>query len=318
MIKTYQNYESSNGISFHHSVSLPIDGRHAHYRAESHQYIEVMILLSGLVDYQIDGAVYKLNPGDCVVVNSRELHSLSIDPETPYERYVLQFSHDLIPKLLDIDLSFPFTNASSYRHIIPKNIVQQTKLVELMKKLCSQCSDKSRYNDALFISTIINCIVELNTAVDALLSSASHLIQTPKTTDHLLQGMIKYVNSNLTKDIRTDELASHLGVSESYLYRFCKRKLSISLHEYINNQKMQLAVALLNRGFTPQYVAIHLGYDYYTTFFTQFKKVVGRSPSEIVNKVPFKKTATPSDIKQAFNQSISKYEEERKNFVKKL
>jgi AraC-like DNA-binding protein len=182
-----------------------------------------------------------------------------------------------------------------------------------MKKLSSQCSDKSRYNDALFITTVINCVIELNIAVDTLLSSASHLIQTPKTTDNLLQGMIKYVNNNLTKDIRTEELASHLGVSESYLYRFCKRNLSISLHAYINNQKMQLAVALLNQGFTPQYVAIHLGYYYYTTFFTQFKKVIGRSPSEIVNKVPFVKTVTPPNIKQAFNQSISKYEAEKRN-----
>ena len=132
MIKTYSNYESSNGISFHHCVSLPVDGMHAKYRAESHQNIEILFLISGTIDYQIDGATYTLTPGDCVVVNSKELHSLTISPTTPYERFVLQFPQQLLPKLLNIDLSFPFANASIYKHIIPKNIVSKTNMLKII------------------------------------------------------------------------------------------------------------------------------------------------------------------------------------------
>jgi hypothetical protein len=70
-----------------------------------------------------------------------------------------------------------------------------------MQKLCAQSSDSSRYRDARFIATIIECVTELNIAVDTLLSSKNALLQSPKSTDKLLHGIIQYVNNNLTKNI---------------------------------------------------------------------------------------------------------------------
>ena len=81
----------------------------------------------------------------------------------------------------------------------------------------------------------------------------------------------------------------------------------------LNNQKIQLAVSLLNQGHSPQAVALHLGYEYYATFFAQFKKVVGRTPTAVMNKVPFAKTSISRQTMQTFKQSILKHEIETNN-----
>ena len=56
--------------------------------------------------------------------------------------------------------------------------------------------------------------------------------------------------------------------------------MGISLHTYIQNQKMQLALSLIRKGYTPQNVSEMLGFDYYATFFNQFKAVFGKSPNQ--------------------------------------
>ena len=120
--------------------------------------------------------------------------------------------------------------------------------------------------------------------VETLISSEYHLIPQPKSTNELLQSIIKYINENITKNVSTLDISSMLGISESYLYRFFKQKMGITLHHYIQNQKLQYALSLLNQGLLPQYVSNYLGYDYYTTFYTQFKRRFGRSPKAAVNK----------------------------------
>ena len=286
MIRIHSDYKSPNGLSFHHATSVPSpDGRHSYYRAESHQMIEVLVLLAGKIDYSINGAIYSIVPGDCIIVNAQELHSLKIDPDIPYERYVLQFSPTFIPKLYDQDLSSPFINAHLYQHIIPKEIVAKSRISQILSQIKNLCEDHSKFGEAKIIAKIVDLITEINIAVELLLTTERNMIPVPKSKNELLQAIIKYINDNINKDINTQEIADSLGISQSYLYRFFKSKMNITIHNYIHNQKMQLALTLINQGHSPQNVATLLGYTYYTTFYAQFKKTFYKSPTSLISSV---------------------------------
>lgn len=293
MLKTFAEYISPNGIYYHHSISVVKDGEKHKSFTEAHALIELLFLISGQVDYSVDGSIYRMFPGDLIVVNAQELHTLYVDPSVPYERIMLQFSPNFIPKLLEMDISTPFLNASLYRHIIPKKIVEKFKIERLFRAMKRLAASKGKYKDVQFISMIIDLIAEINMSMDLLLTSEFHLIPTYKSTNEILRTAIKYINDNLTKNITTEELTDLLGISPSYLYRFFKMKMGISLHQYIHNQKMQLAYSLINQGYQPQNVAHFLGYEYYSTFFTQFKRTFKKTPSAVIANVP---AALSSDI----------------------
>ena len=272
----YTEYMSQNGFSFHHSLSI---NESSTYKAESHERIEIYLLISGHVTYLIEGSVYQISPGDILIVNAKEFHSLTIDPTIAYERIKLHFLPSIIPKLKDIDLSFPFLNARLYSHIIPQKLVAQSKIKDVLRQIKSDCDVDSKYRDSLIISHIVNLITEINITVDTLLTKEIHLIPSPKSSSEILQATINYVNTHVTENIASLDIAQHLGISESYLYRFFKQKMGISLHSYIENQKMQLALSMIRQGYSLQNISDYLGYDYYATFFAQFKRIFGKPPS---------------------------------------
>ena len=276
MIKSYVDYLSKNGFYYHHTTdSSPNEYTR---RLESHNRIEILYLISGNVDYHINGSTFRINPGDIIIVNAQELHTLHVGNGEPYERIVLQLSHGLIPAANGLDLAYPFLNAHLYEHIIPKEIVAKTNLVRILKSISPLAKAPTKYADIKIISKIIDVIAEINQAVDTLMSTNYHLIPQPKSTNELLQDIIKYVNQNLNKNYSILEIAQTFNISESYLHRFFKSNMNITLYKYICNQKLQYALSLLNQGYTPQYVSDYLGYDYYTTFYTQFKKRFHKSP----------------------------------------
>ena len=88
MIKTYVEYNSQNEIYFHHSVSTFEEHKTFIRKPETHLQCEILFLLSGKVTYKIDGDSYEVHPGEMILLNMYELHTMYSDPSEPYERIV--------------------------------------------------------------------------------------------------------------------------------------------------------------------------------------------------------------------------------------
>lgn len=278
MKQTYSHY-SQNNIYLHKSVGVE-ESRRTGYPAESHSRIELLLLISGKLDYIIDGATFPVSPGDLIVVGARELHSLKIDPSEPYERIVVQFSPKHIPRLQDADLQSVFSNAYRYQHIIPKELVKRAKIDKVMYKLISCIALKYPYRDLAILSELMRLIAEIHRTSNQLLTTKAHLmLPPPQKQTALLNSAIEYVNANLTKPITAESAAFALGISKDYLYHFFKEQMGVPFRQYVQNQKMQLAYMLIQQGYSVQRTAEYLGYEYYATFFTQYKRVFKKPPS---------------------------------------
>lgn len=284
MRKHLSRYISKNGIQFHHVITTAELVPHIHFGAESHSLIELLFLISGKVDYMIDGETYHVSPGDVIVVNEMELHSLYADPNLPYERIVLQFSPNFIPKSLNYDLFEPFTHSSKYQHILPRSLVERIGLSKAFKNLTNLAVIDSKFKDAYIISAIIDIIAKINESVEILLTDSYHMISTPRKTNELLHSIIEYISDHITDTITAVDIANFTGISTSYLYRFFQKNMNISLQNYIQNQKMQLARSLILKGHQPKNVAEKLGYEYYSTFFAHFKKIFKKTPTQLYTK----------------------------------
>lgn len=279
MRSVYIEYLSKNGIRFHHSISQYTDIENDFQRAESHYMFELLLLLSGSITYNIEGKSYKIKPMEMIIIPPNELHSIDIDVSVPYERMVLHFSPDLLPSFNDLDILAPFNTTKNFAHIIPRSFLEHSNLLNLMYKCKEHCKEKNKYIDLRLARTILQIMEALNEIVGQLNSSNQYA--EPANVKTLSAACIQYVNANLTGETDLHTIADALNVSASHLQFSFKKEIGITLHKYIANQKMQLARKLLMSGQPAQSVARELGYEYYSTFYNNYKKQFGVLPTAL-------------------------------------
>lgn len=74
---------------------------------------------------------------------------------------------------------------------------------------------------------------------------AVHWTATNKTTQPALLPILKYINRNLNRKLTVEEIASKMNMNSSYLSHMFKREMGVSLTDYINEHKIQLAKQLM-------------------------------------------------------------------------
>ena len=63
-----------------------LDNRHCH------DTYEILYVLDGVGRFIVEGTVYNITPGTLMVIRPFEYHSIELDSDHQYERYVLNFS----------------------------------------------------------------------------------------------------------------------------------------------------------------------------------------------------------------------------------
>ena len=84
-----QGYLSGDYRLFHLTDNGPRD-----FDPHYHDFCKILVLVSGSVDYSVEGRTYEPEPGDLVLVNRGEIHCPHVKDGQPYERVILYLSHN--------------------------------------------------------------------------------------------------------------------------------------------------------------------------------------------------------------------------------
>lgn len=136
---------------------------------------------------------------------------------------------------------------------------------------------------------------ELESAIKKIRNELSENNQQTANTDepilrfHLEKGdkskyvedAIQYIKEHYNKEINISTVSQSLGISEGYLSRVFKKETSYTFTNYLTYYRIQLAMKMLKDYRLKVYeVADQIGYTDTAYFSSQFKKIVGVSPSE--------------------------------------
>lgn len=102
----------------------------------------------------------------------------------------------------------------------------------------------------------------------------------------LVRKCINHINLNLSSPLSLKTLADAFSVNASYLSTMFKKEMGISLTEYINTQRIDTSIELLNTtDLNIQSIAWHVGMNDVNYFSRIFKKHIGVSPREYRNRL---------------------------------
>ena len=241
-----------------------------------HDFYELYYLISGEVQYYIDGEIHKVSPGNIVLIDTTKLHQLKIDSKNgSYERIVLWIEKDYLKSLSSkgTDLTYPFNNEikQSVIHIQPDLKLEIHTLFEKFLKLKS-------YNDSgedlLSRAYMTELMVHIYNSIN---KKTHHLVYSKSM---LIESIVEYISQNLHDEITIDGISGKFFISKYHLSREFKKYMQITIHKYIKLKRLIKAKELIRQNLPITEVYIKSGFGDYSNFFRAFKLEYGITPKE--------------------------------------
>ena len=236
------------------------------FSIHTHNTYELIYFLGGNATHVIEDRKYKLKKGDLIIVRPLQYHFIQIDSSADYERFNILFDPqmhriegvELIPDRLEV------INLTS--NPIADNIFQKCDLY------------RKEYSKESFHRLLSHLISELFYNIS--LFAGEHEGGETASLSPLISSALRYINENLCTVSGIKEIAAHLFISESYLFRIFKTELHQTPKNYILGKRLTLAQKKILSGEKPSAVATECGFGDYTVFYRNYVARFGHSPSQ--------------------------------------
>lgn len=250
-----------------------------------HDFYELYYLISGDVTYTIESKLYKILPGDVLLISPSELHQVHIQAEhAAYERYVLwispQFLRQLSTDTTDLTQALDPTGAG-YVNRLRLQVSDQQKFRGLMEQLYAESEKPGFGTDLLTRSLLIQLLVMINRQALREDCRPEDIYRTSKTVSQV----VEFINLHYSEPLSLDMLAERFYVSKYHLSHEFQRQVGTSVGRYILKKRLQIARHLLSQGSKPNNVFGVCGFGDYTSFYRAFKMEYGASPREFSRAV---------------------------------
>lgn len=249
------------------------------YSADSHWHddLEFISILSGYMDYNVNGEIIRLNAGQGIIVNSRQLH-FGFSKEQKECRFICILLHPIIlcsSQHINSEFVAPILNDDSIPYILLDENVEWQK--QILDDLCEMCDNKEKSTAPLLIQSLLSHIWLLIT------ENAVKLKHT-KTKDRnlsVLKDMLIFIQKNYADKIALQDIAKSGNVSKSTCLVIFKKYLQDTPTNYLIGYRLKRAIKLLKSSDMPiTEIALEVGFGGVSYFAETFRKKYGCSPSE--------------------------------------
>ena len=249
-------------------------------KADSHDFAELIFILSGQGKYRIDNKIYPVSEGDLVVINPGVPHqSLVSNPENPTTEAIVGFTDVQFEHFAAGEVPLPEEGAvihtqgelrqklfKIFTSMDAENVVRRTGRYYMLKSYLMQ---------ALLL------LVREQTEPIAVTTGCSFKSANKK---YVVEQVIDYFEDHYAEKISLDQIADNTYLSTVYVSKIFKAETGDTPIRYLINIRLEKAKELLENGWegSIQEVALEVGYDDAYHFSKLFKKRYGVSPSKVL------------------------------------
>ncbi len=239
------------------------------FKAElhSHDFCEILYVLSGTGIITVSGIVYPLKPGDLIVINPGVPHCEASVKNSRLHLVFLGIEHFKVGDLSEDHLISrempPVIAGQDYRY----------KIESFFTDIISESANKIMLSSAMSRSLACALLV----LILRVYQSRSERISGMKEECRRIKD---YIDKNYTSPITLDSLSEQVYISKYYLSHIFKSQTGTSPIKYLINKRITEAAGLLIRtDLSIRDIALKVGYDDPVYFSQMFKKVMDESPA---------------------------------------
>jgi AraC-like DNA-binding protein len=273
-------------IRYSHIFSIEPD----HYLSVVKAYdYRLMYVHDGKGYFLIDGIKYEVLKGHLLLWSPGIKYSIHPDSQKPFS--IIGINFDFTSSKREINYPIPpdkedifdknkitetieFNNFEAFNKLIHLKNMQfiESKLLELTNEYMTR---KKYYDNKIrgyflsIIGDIARCISTTNMGSESM--------------NNKVDLIIEYIHENYNNSITNEEIGAHFNFHSVYINRLMVRYTGSSLHQYLINYRISIAINLLqttNKSITE--IAYSVGFKDINYFSKYFKKLVGVSPKNYV------------------------------------
>lgn len=243
-----------------------------------HDFYEVYYLLSGQVEYWVDGRIIRMLPGDLLLINPLELHRPILDQASPvYERIVLWINKEFLEGLNsgNAGLNTCFDTARpGHTHLIRTSTTERTALTARMGELVREFYSRDFGSELSAHGLFLQFMVQLNRMATRTQSQQEET----QSLSPLVQNVLTYIADHIQENLSLEDIADQMFVSKYHLSHAFSREVGVSVYRYVMLRRLMMARQLLQAGESAGQVCRSCGFSEYTSFYRAFKSEYGVSP----------------------------------------
>ena len=260
-------------------------------RSHTHDFVELVYVLSGNADHEMAGVSYQLHPGDVFVIEPSIYHSYRGADNNPTVVYNVLFQVDLIQRELQSLCQFgsfinwfylaPFLRRTA--RFVPYLSLDEAQALQLERQLDALLAEikQQRPGYQLLAKTqLIGCMVYLS----RLCSERGLIADASASVDERVTTVVSFLEQHYQHPISMHQLSRLCGMSASSLTTKFKRLTGLTILEFKHRLQVRAACRLLkatdDKVLT---VAQTTGFDDLSFFYRVFRKQMGMTPTQYRN-----------------------------------
>jgi beta-xylosidase/AraC-like DNA-binding protein len=237
-----------------------------------HQNLEIVYVLEGSVEVQIESETYNLKKGDFLLINANKRHSLRATKE---EILLASFrvNFTMLAEYMGTNQLLFWCNTTADRS---ESYVQLKKVLD---RMLNRFYDKEK-EGAIYLNSIYYEAIYLLVAYFMIKADDARMKENFTPDNSRIFEIQNYVQANYQKQLSLNDLAKKLYLSNAYLSKYIKKHFGLSFLEYVNNVRLFHAVdELVYSEKKITRIALDNGFPTTAAFNKAFKEIYNMTPS---------------------------------------
>lgn len=253
-------------------------------KLHSHDYFQIYYVVSGKIIHHIEHNYAELCSGDVFILPPNLSHYIEMASEV-VDFYSLSFMPEFVQR--NTESNRMVADFLYYlKTVQPDNIhpkfsfgYEDTFFINLMfERILKEFQEnKTGKNDMLKGNVMI-----LLTLFARVYFEEQAEALTTQENKRLVIHCIEYIKTHFNEDITLSNIVHHCGMSKTCFCSLFNSMVGTSFKDYLNQYRINRAVDYLTCGEKLANVCSYCGYNDFSTFYRNFKKYMGVSPSEFV------------------------------------
>lgn len=244
-----------------------------------HREFEINYIISGRASFRVNNTTYLSEKGDIMIVQPNALHSIYPYQNDSQVYETLVFDSDI----LEIDQLSRSTREyiepikNNEMLLIPRITAADkgyAKIHRCVKDIFQYVNANNARDDIMIKSKLLELIYLMLEGGYAETADTYNVLS-------ILKPALVYISDHFRDEIKIQELADTIHVSESYFMSLFHKHIGLSAMEYINQIRIKEACHLLRTtNHSVMEVALISGFRNISNFNRHFKRMTGVSPVE--------------------------------------
>ncbi len=246
----------------------------------THDFIEMVYILSGTGAHSINSVTYNVRKGDLLFINYGETHSFTVGKGGMTFYNILIRPEFFSENLLNSENAFELLSLTSFSELSP-----------LVNRECPFVSLKGE--DIKRFETLLVLLTEefegersgrktmLASLMTALMTYTFRAMSPDIAQKHVTDDILRYIEEHYHEKISLRDLAERSFYTPSYFSRLFKDTYSVTLTDFLIRTRIEKSCSLLSTtSLSVEEVCASVGYTDKTKFYRHFKEITRKTPAE--------------------------------------